>query len=121
VITYPFLVFAFRCTNHLPDRLRYRSLADTTYAPLASLTAYPVWVVSLAGAVLGALAGGGSLWLVGAIWKKLRGVEAMGLGRREDDVGRRCVAWLAAGFLIYFSRGIRRGGHRDIRNIAAKG
>jgi leader peptidase (prepilin peptidase) / N-methyltransferase len=29
---------------------------------------------------LGAMAGGGSLWLVGEIWKRLRGVEAMGLG-----------------------------------------
>jgi leader peptidase (prepilin peptidase)/N-methyltransferase len=26
------------------------------------------------------LAGGGSLWLVGEVWKRLRGVEAMGLG-----------------------------------------
>jgi leader peptidase (prepilin peptidase)/N-methyltransferase len=37
-------------------------------------------VVSLIGAVLGALAGGGSLWLMGFLWRKLRGVEAMGLG-----------------------------------------
>ena len=29
---------------------------------------------------MGALAGGGSLWLMGWIWEKLRGVEAMGLG-----------------------------------------
>ena len=35
---------------------------------------------SLAGALLGALVGGGSLWLVGALWKLLRGVDAMGLG-----------------------------------------
>ncbi|MFL6374026.1 MAG: prepilin peptidase [Pyrinomonadaceae bacterium] len=40
----------------------------------------PVWMVSIAGALLGALIGGGSLWLVGALWKLLRGVEAMGLG-----------------------------------------
>jgi len=30
--------------------------------------------------VIGALAGGGSLWLMGFVWEKLRGVEAMGLG-----------------------------------------
>ena len=41
---------------------------------------YPIWVTSLCGAILGALVGGGSLWLVGEIWKRLRGVDAMGLG-----------------------------------------
>jgi leader peptidase (prepilin peptidase)/N-methyltransferase len=41
---------------------------------------YPVWLVSLIGAALGALAGGGSLWLMGFLWEKLRGVEAMGFG-----------------------------------------
>ena len=40
----------------------------------------PVVVVSVVGALFGALVGGGSLWLIGAIWKRLRGVEAMGLG-----------------------------------------
>jgi leader peptidase (prepilin peptidase)/N-methyltransferase len=34
----------------------------------------------LVGAGLGALAGGGTLWLIGFVWEKLRGVEAMGLG-----------------------------------------
>jgi leader peptidase (prepilin peptidase)/N-methyltransferase len=41
---------------------------------------YPVWLVSLIGAAIGALAGGGSLWLMGFLWERLRGVEAMGLG-----------------------------------------
>ena len=36
--------------------------------------------LSIACGVAGALAGGGSLWLVGEVWKRLRGVEAMGLG-----------------------------------------
>jgi len=36
--------------------------------------------VSLVGAVIGALIGGGSLWLMGWTWEKLRGIEAMGLG-----------------------------------------
>jgi leader peptidase (prepilin peptidase)/N-methyltransferase len=40
----------------------------------------PVWLLSLGGAVLGALAGGGFLWLVGWLWERTRGVEAMGLG-----------------------------------------
>jgi leader peptidase (prepilin peptidase)/N-methyltransferase len=41
---------------------------------------WPVPPVSLFGAVIGALAGGGSLWLMGFLWEKLRGVEAMGFG-----------------------------------------
>jgi leader peptidase (prepilin peptidase)/N-methyltransferase len=41
---------------------------------------FPLWSVSLMGAVIGALIGGGSLWVMGFIWEKLRGVEAMGLG-----------------------------------------
>jgi leader peptidase (prepilin peptidase) / N-methyltransferase len=40
----------------------------------------PIWVTSLAGAAIGALIGGGSLWLMGWTWEKLRGIEAMGLG-----------------------------------------
>ena len=37
---------------------------------------FPIFV----GAVIGALAGGGTLWFVGWAWQRLRGVEAMGLG-----------------------------------------
>ena len=40
----------------------------------------PVWLISLLGAVLGGLVGGGFLWIVGEAWKRLRGVDAMGLG-----------------------------------------
>ena len=40
----------------------------------------PLWVCRLIGAVIGALIGGGSLWLMGWTWEKLRGIEAMGLG-----------------------------------------
>jgi leader peptidase (prepilin peptidase) / N-methyltransferase len=40
----------------------------------------PAWLLSLGGAVLGALVGGGFLWLVGWLWERVRGVEAMGLG-----------------------------------------
>jgi leader peptidase (prepilin peptidase)/N-methyltransferase len=40
----------------------------------------PAWLLSLGGAVLGALMGGGFLWLVGWLWERARGVEAMGLG-----------------------------------------
>jgi len=78
VITYPFFVFAFLVRIIYPIAFG-TTFSDMTYAPLDGMT-QPIWVVSLIGAILGALAGGGSLWLVGAIWKKLRRVEAMGLG-----------------------------------------
>ncbi len=79
VITYPFLVFALLVRIVYP--LAFGTVfSDAMNAPLNAITGQPAWLVSLVGAVLGAIAGGGSLWLVGAIWKKLRGVEAMGLG-----------------------------------------
>lgn len=81
VITYPLLVFAlfvrilypiiFASTDYFQDLNIY---------PLTLLQEQPVWLVSLVGAILGGLVGGGSLWLVGEIWKRLRGVDAMGLG-----------------------------------------
>jgi leader peptidase (prepilin peptidase)/N-methyltransferase len=40
----------------------------------------PAWLLSLGGALVGALVGGGFLWLVGWLWERFRGVEAMGLG-----------------------------------------
>lgn len=79
VITYPLFVFALLVRIVYPLAFS-TSFGDMVFWPLTAMTGYPVWVVSLAGAILGALAGGGSLWLVGEIWKRLRGVEAMGLG-----------------------------------------
>ena len=80
VITYPLFVFAILVRVVYPLVFHANYFSDMGFAPLTSMAGYPAWVVSLAGAVLGALAGGGSLWLVGEIWKRLRGVEAMGLG-----------------------------------------
>jgi leader peptidase (prepilin peptidase) / N-methyltransferase len=40
----------------------------------------PAWLLSLGGALLGAIVGGGFLWLIGWLWERARGVEAMGLG-----------------------------------------
>lgn len=79
VITYPLLVFALIARITLPLACGY-VFADTTHSPINQMAGQPGWFVSLAGAVMGALVGGGSLWLVGEIWKRLRGVEAMGLG-----------------------------------------
>ncbi|MEP6946600.1 MAG: prepilin peptidase [Acidobacteriota bacterium] len=80
VITYPLFIFALLVRVVFPIAFADNYFSDMAFAPLTALAGYPAWVVSLAGAVLGALVGGGSLWLVGEIWKKLRGVDAMGLG-----------------------------------------
>lgn len=74
-ITYPGIVFALVARLVVPNLYGVQSLVDD-----GTLANWPVPLVSLLGAILGALAGGGSLWLVGWLWEKLRGVEAMGLG-----------------------------------------
>ncbi|HEX8843184.1 MAG TPA: prepilin peptidase [Pyrinomonadaceae bacterium] len=78
-ITYPGIVFAVIARLVIPYAVSPYAFDD--FPSLASaLQGWPVWAVSLAGAGLGALVGGGSLWLVGWLWERLRGVEAMGLG-----------------------------------------
>ncbi len=80
VITYPLLIFALIVRAAFPLFFSASYFTDLSFWPLSMLQTYPAWLVSVAGAVLGALAGGGSLWLVGELWKRLRGVDAMGLG-----------------------------------------
>ncbi len=80
VITYPLLVFALLVRLVFPVYVSASYFSDLQISPLNQLENSSVWLVSLIGAVLGALVGGGSLWLVGEIWKRLRGVDAMGLG-----------------------------------------
>ncbi len=80
VITYPLLVFALLVRLVFPLLFGADYFPDLKIFPLNQMRNSPVWLVSLVGAVLGALVGGGFLWVVGAIWKKLRGVDAMGLG-----------------------------------------
>jgi|CXWL01.1.fsa_nt_gi leader peptidase (prepilin peptidase)/N-methyltransferase len=80
VITYPMFVIALIVRVVYPLVFEGNYFTDTTHGPISWLTLWPAWAVSLAGALFGALIGGGSLWLVGAIWKALRGVDAMGLG-----------------------------------------
>lgn len=80
VITYPLLVFALLVRFVFPLLFGANYFADFHIFPLNQIQNSPVWLTSIIGAILGALAGGGSLWLVGEIWKRLRGVEAMGLG-----------------------------------------
>ena len=74
VITYPGIALAFVARVVVPNLHGLSPLAD------GALAGWPAWAVSLVGAFIGALVGGGSLWLVGWLWERLRGVEAMGLG-----------------------------------------
>ena len=80
VITYPLLLFALIVRIIFPLLFDSAYIQDLQHYPLDQIQEYPIWLVSLFGAIIGGLFGGGSLWLVGAIWKKLRGVDAMGLG-----------------------------------------
>lgn len=71
VITYPGAALALVARVLVPNLYGVASLGGEQT---------PAWLLSLLGAVLGALAGGGFLWLVGWLWERARGVEAMGLG-----------------------------------------
>lgn len=81
VITYPLLFFALIVRLTFPLIYQADFFSDTKIFPLNLIDpGVPSWLVSLFGAILGGLIGGGSLWLVGELWKRLRGVEAMGFG-----------------------------------------
>lgn len=79
-ITYPGIIFALVARAAIPYLAGPEHLDDLPQLITLLPSTYPVWLVSLIGAGIGALAGGGSLWLMGFLWEKLRGVEAMGLG-----------------------------------------
>jgi leader peptidase (prepilin peptidase)/N-methyltransferase len=79
-ITYPGIAFALLARLTIPYLLGQPHFDDLDSLMQGALAGLPVGVVSLLGALLGALIGGGSLWLMGWIWEKLRGIEAMGLG-----------------------------------------
>jgi leader peptidase (prepilin peptidase) / N-methyltransferase len=79
-ITYPGIVFAVVARLLVPYLVGAPHFDDIASLSLGNMAGMPLWVRSLAGAGIGALVGGGSLWLMGWIWEKLRGVEAMGLG-----------------------------------------
>ena len=79
-ITYPGIVFALAARIAIPYLVGAPHFDDIPSLMQGPLAGQPLWLVSVAGALIGALAGGGSLWLMGFLWEKLRGVEAMGLG-----------------------------------------
>ena len=78
-ITYPGIIFAI-ITRILVPYLAGPAHFDDLPQLLNAFPTLPIGLVSIIGAVIGALAGGGSLWLMGFMWEKLRGVEAMGFG-----------------------------------------
>ena len=80
VITYPGIAFAVVARVAIPLITGTPHFDDIPSLSHGALDGMPLWVVSLAGALIGALIGGGSLWLMGWTWEKLRGIEAMGLG-----------------------------------------
>ena len=79
-ITYPGILFALITRVVVPYLAGPAHFDDLPQLQALLPPQYPLWLVSLIGAVIGALAGGGSLWLMGFLWEKLRGIEAMGLG-----------------------------------------
>ena len=80
VITYPGIVFAVVARVVIPYLGSGPHFDDLPSLSQGALAGMPLWVTSLVGALIGALVGGGSLWLMGWTWEKLRGIEAMGLG-----------------------------------------
>ncbi len=80
VITYPGMVLAVLARLALPYLTGTPYFDDLGSLFVGAFSGWPIWAVSLVGAGLGALIGGGFLWLSGVIWKLLRDIDAMGLG-----------------------------------------
>jgi leader peptidase (prepilin peptidase)/N-methyltransferase len=80
VITYPGIIFAVLTRLVLPYVAGPQAFDDLGALMNGLCAGWPLWAASLASAGIGALTGGGSLWLMGWLWERLRGVEAMGLG-----------------------------------------
>jgi leader peptidase (prepilin peptidase)/N-methyltransferase len=79
-ITYPGIAFSVIARVTLPYLMGRPHFDDLDMLLNGMLAGMPLWAASLVGAFIGALVGGGSLWLMGWTWEKLRGIEAMGLG-----------------------------------------
>ena len=80
VITYPGIAFALVVRVVIPYLSNSPHFDDLPSLSQGAFANMPLWSASLAGGLIGALIGGGSLWLMGWTWEKLRGIEAMGLG-----------------------------------------
>lgn len=103
VITYPFFIFVLIIRVVYPAVFSEAYFADMAYWPAAAWSSMPGWLASLLSGLLGAAAGGGSLWLVGEAWKRLRGVDAMGLGDVKMMLGvGALLGWRLAFLAIFF-------------------
>jgi Type II secretory pathway, prepilin signal peptidase PulO and related peptidases len=80
VITYPLLGFAVLVRVIFPSFFAGMYISDLNAWPISQFNGLHPIIQSVLGALLGALVGGGFLWAVGELWKRLRGVDAMGLG-----------------------------------------
>jgi leader peptidase (prepilin peptidase) / N-methyltransferase len=80
VITLPGIAFAMVARIVIPLSMGQPHFDDLPSLLHGSFSDLPLWLTSVIGAVIGGLIGGGSLWLMGWTWEKLRNVEAMGLG-----------------------------------------
>lgn len=74
-ITYPGIVVLTILRAIAPDPV----VSGATRATWG-LEGWPAWAVALVGSLIGALVGGGSLWLVREFYFRVRRVEGMGLG-----------------------------------------
>jgi leader peptidase (prepilin peptidase)/N-methyltransferase len=79
-ITYPGMIFALVTRLAVPYLAGPSHFEDLPQLISILPARLPLGAVSLIGALIGALAGGGSLWLMGFLWERVRGVEAMGFG-----------------------------------------
>jgi leader peptidase (prepilin peptidase)/N-methyltransferase len=79
-ITYPGIMFALVARLAIPYLMGQPYFDDLHALVNGALAGMPLWAASLVGALIGALVGGGSLWLMGWTWEKLRGIELIGLG-----------------------------------------
>ena len=79
VITYPLFLLAIAVRLIFPLAFGKTYQLDAALWPFPTPN-WPLWLLMFCGGLLGAVIGGGFLWLVGVLWKSLRGVDAMGLG-----------------------------------------
>lgn len=103
VLTFPLLAGALIARLAIALIGEGHLLPDHTFWPWTALrSAMPEPATSLVVGLLGAIVGGGSLWLVGSLWQRLRGVEAMGFGDVKMMAGVGAfLGWQLALFAIF--------------------
>lgn len=69
-ITYPGFIGALVASILVPH-------VESSYLLTSS---WPTWAISFVNSLIGAAFGGGLLWVLGWLWRRTRGIEAMGLG-----------------------------------------